>query len=243
MGNWEVECDPPVLGQMLELLAHDLRNPLSALHSNLGYLRTIAARETVPADVPDAIADGLVSCDGLAHIIDNVSQLAQLLRSAPLPTSPPDLVEAFVSDALQRAAGVAKAYGAKVEVTTASEARGLRLSVGREPFSRALTNLVLNAIQCSPRRSPVAVVLERGGEQLHIRVHDMGAPLGHDDPFGIVAQLATKTSSEGRYNRWLGLYIAAIAARAMGGSLQVVAPPPPFASAVCLALPLHLGGQ
>lgn len=239
MGDWEQEREPAVLGQMLELLAHDLRNPLSALHSNLGYLRTIAARESIPADVHEAIADGLVSCEGLAHIIDNLGQFAQLLRATQAPPAPPDLVDAFVSDALQRTESVARAYGSRVELTLTNEARGLRLALSRDPFSRVLTNLVLNAIQCSPRRSPVAVRVDRSGNEVRIEVDDMGAPPADPQPFGIAAQLATKTASDGRYNRWLGLYIAAITAQSLGGSLAVAPATPPFTSKLRLLLPAH----
>jgi two-component system OmpR family sensor kinase len=237
--KWEFEVDPAVLGQMLELLAHDLRNPLSALHSNLGYLRTIAGREAAAPDVSEAVLDGLVSCEGLAHIIDNVSLLAQLLRSAAVPPAPPDLVDVFIADALQRVAGVTKAYGAKVDVSADAEASGLRIGVGREPFARAFTNIVLNAVQCSPRRSAVSVHVGRNGTNVLIDVRDMGTPLTEADPFGIHTQLATKNSSDGRYNRWLGLYIAALSARTMGGQLEVVSPPAPFTASLRLTLPLY----
>src|SRR6186713_225154 len=58
-----------LIGELLGLLAHDLRNPLSALHSNLGYLDTVLSSHDDEAR--EAVEDGVVSCDGLSHVIDN----------------------------------------------------------------------------------------------------------------------------------------------------------------------------
>ena len=43
--------DPVTFGELLGLLAHDLRNPLSALHSNLGFLTSIVQhdKDALPA--------------------------------------------------------------------------------------------------------------------------------------------------------------------------------------------------
>src|SRR5690606_13210231 len=48
---------PRLIGELLGLLAHDLRNPLSALHSNLGYLDAVLASRD--EEVREAIEDGL----------------------------------------------------------------------------------------------------------------------------------------------------------------------------------------
>ena len=61
--------DPELVGELLGLFAHDLRNPLSALQSNASYLESTPG---IDQDSLEAIADLLVACDGLAHIIDNL---------------------------------------------------------------------------------------------------------------------------------------------------------------------------
>src|SRR5690606_3048732 len=66
-----------VLGELLGLLAHDLRNPLSALHSNVGYLGSLSER--YDDDAKEAIADALLSCDSLRTVIDSVEILSHVL--------------------------------------------------------------------------------------------------------------------------------------------------------------------
>src|SRR6186713_3605789 len=69
-----------LLGELLGLLAHDLRNPLSALHSNVGYLGSLS--DKYDDDAREAIADALLSCDGLRIIIDSVEILSHVLTEA-----------------------------------------------------------------------------------------------------------------------------------------------------------------
>jgi signal transduction histidine kinase len=77
---------PVTLGQLIGLLAHDLRNPLSALHSNVGFLDSVV--ESRDDDVREALQDARVSCDGLMYIIDNLELLGRALSDAPdMPTT------------------------------------------------------------------------------------------------------------------------------------------------------------
>lgn len=241
MGKWDIETDPGVLGQMLALLAHDLRNPLSALHSNLGYLQTVTSRKAnADPDVAEAIGDGLISCEGLSHIIDNVNLFAQLLRGSAQAAPVPSGFSALVSEALQHGAGLARAHGVSVDLEVSSDASRARVNLSRDLLTRALSNLVRNCVQHSPTRSRVEVRLSADEARVFVRFSDNGPslPVGEDKrTFGVVFQLAQKTGTEGRYNRWIGLYVTDIAADALGGRLSVETPESPFTSCLQLALP------
>ena len=67
-----------LLGGLLALIVHDLRNPLSALHSNASFLQS--ARDAVSTDFKEALEDVSASCEALGHIIDNVELLSLKLR-------------------------------------------------------------------------------------------------------------------------------------------------------------------
>jgi K+-sensing histidine kinase KdpD len=239
MIDWERELDASVLAQALELLAHDLRNPLSALHSNLGYLKNVAPGERDSDDVEEAIADGVASCEGLSHIIANLGVFAQLVRGGSARSAPPAKASGFVQAAVAKASGVAQSFGTDVEVDISEGARGLSLNASGELLPIALANLVLNSIQCSPRRSRVLIRVEGAAEGREVVVSflDGGPPLEAPDALELRGHLASKTKPGGRYNRWLGLYVAGIAARAMGGDLNSTQPVDPFTSALRLTLP------
>jgi K+-sensing histidine kinase KdpD len=239
----ELEEDRAVLAQILELLAHDLRNPLSALHSNLGYLKNVTPADASDPEVVEAISDGLASCEGLSHIIANLSVFAQLLRSAPQPQAVAAPAVVFVNDALKRTANTARTYGTTVELEVSAEARTARLSVSGELLSRALVNLVLNAVHCSPRRSTILLELSvREDSTVRLAMHDQGTPLEPGaESFGLGVQVASKTNPRGRYSRWLGLHVASITTNALGGTLESVPPKDGFASCLLLTLPSYRG--
>ena len=89
-----------LIGELLGLLAHDLRNPLSALHSNLGYLDTVLSSQDEEAR--EAVEDGVVSCDGLSHVIDNVDLLGQVLRGGLRVQKSPSPAAALIAGAVER---------------------------------------------------------------------------------------------------------------------------------------------
>ena len=76
MATDRLESD--LVGGLLGLIVHDLRNPLSALHSNASFLQS--ARDTTSEDAKEALEDVSASCEALGHIIDNVELLSLALR-------------------------------------------------------------------------------------------------------------------------------------------------------------------
>ena len=137
--------DPRLLGQLLVLLAHDLRNPLSALHSNIGFLES--STDSRDSDLREALADVTVSCGSLNQIIDNLelfglSTLEEPPRLDRLPVS----LDELSREAVNRALASAGSYGAEL-VLAPSSSPGLRVRVHREMATRALGNLLFNAIQ------------------------------------------------------------------------------------------------
>lgn len=242
MGKWDATREPEVLGQLLALLAHDLRNPLSALHSNLGYLRTVAARsELSDPDIPEAINDGLVSCDGLSHIIDNVGFLSQQLRESPPAPPSSGAVVRLVREAVGRVEAFARSHGVMLSQAATDRSQGVQVNVSRDVFSRAVTNVVRNAVLFSPSGATVAVDVDAEDEKAIITVHDTGPtmPLGSEQQhFGLDGQLAAKRGNDGRYSRWMGLFIADLAAELAGGALAIVTARAPFTNAMAITLPL-----
>src|SRR5690606_3546085 len=61
-------------------------------------------------EVSDALADGIISCDGLSHIIDNIDLLGHVLRNAARPSRIPFEVDALVADVVSRCGAVAQSH-------------------------------------------------------------------------------------------------------------------------------------
>jgi two-component system sensor histidine kinase MtrB len=208
-----------LLGQLLVLLAHDLRNPLSALHSNIGFLES--STDGKDSDLREALADVTVSCGSLNQIIDNLelfglSTLEEPPRLERLPVSLDDLAK----EAVNRALASAGSYGAELVLVPNSSA-GVRVRVHREMAIRALGNLLFNAIQHGGG-GVVSVACAADGSHGVIRVSDAGLPISpnlRDNAFTAAGQISCKNDPDGRYSRGLGLFAAGVAAALSGAEV------------------------
>lgn len=216
--------DSNVIAGLLGLLAHDLRNPLSALQSNVNYVGGAAAG--ADPDVREAIDDAVLSCESLGHVVENMELLAHgISDTQPRPPEPVELVP-VVEEVVALHQGQASSHGARLALRP-SPARSVRALAHRDPLRRALGNLLRNAIQYCPNGT-VTVSLNDEGDRVGVVVADTGPGL---DPslcelaFAAAGQLTVKSAPGGRYGRGLGLYCARVAATLAGATVDPVEPP------------------
>jgi signal transduction histidine kinase len=215
---------PRLIGELLGLLAHDLRNPLSALHSNLGYLDAVlAARDE---EVREAIEDGIVSCDGLSHVIDNVDLFGQALRGSGETSSHGSAtpVTALIAAAVESCQAAARSHGLVLQLDASARQVHASVEAGRELATRALSNLIRNSIQHAPPASTVSVSAAIDGAWVKVQVRDSGAAFPDSNrkhAFTAEGQVAAKARS-GRYSRGMGLYCAELAAVLCGAQIDVL---------------------
>jgi signal transduction histidine kinase len=225
-----------LIGELIGLLAHDLRNPLSALHSNLGYLEAVLPSDE--GDAREAVEDGVVSCDGLSHVIDNVDLLGQILRGGMSVSRGASSVAALVAAAVERCQPAARSHGLKLELDPKSRQLHATVDVGRDLALKALMNLIRNGIQHAPPSTTVHVSAAIEGKNVCVYVKDGGTPLTDDlveSAFTAEGQVAGKARSNSRYSRGMGLYCARVAARLCGAEVRVV--PSPKGNTFQLSLP------
>lgn len=216
--------EPPVIGELLGLLAHDLRNPLSALHSNLGFLKSVLT--STDKDVLEAVEDSVVSCEGLAHIIDNMDLVGRSFRGRPdVESSGADVVR-LVQEVVEASSHMAKSHGVALELAPLS-AGPLLSRGGRDLLERALANLLRNSVQHSPPGATVKISGRRDPGGFAVLIADSGSRLSSEgvSPFTAAGQVQAKSVPHGRYSRGLGLYCAGLAAAVAHCTLRMAEPP------------------
>ncbi len=209
------------IGGVLGLLTHDLRNPLAALSSNVGFLNMVG--DSFSDDVREAIEDVHLSIEALTRIVDSLELLAHDL--GPLETMSPMSVR--IADRLrsllppiERAAA---SHGVELAIATNGHDED-RILVGEVYFGRALSALLLNAITAAPPRSMVRLNILAEGQDFIFRVTDEGEAL---DPalaeaaLSAAGQVEIKTTKAGRYSRGLGLYVVARSAEVAAAHVRV----------------------
>lgn len=214
------ELEPKVLSELLAMIAHDLRNPLSAIGSNVGFIGSLV--DETDEDASEALRDSVVSCDGLLHIIDNVDLLALALGGGRVSAPGPMAIVPLVTDIVTKNQATAASHGVELELDVAPAADRCQVSANRDMLARALSNLVKNAIQHGSGATPVRVSVTVDGAHALISVVDPGPPLDPDlgaEAFSAAGQLVSKGLPAGRYSRGLGLYAARIAAEATGARI------------------------
>lgn len=235
----EDDLRPEIVGELLGLLAHDLRNPLSALHSNTGFLAS--ALENVDDEMREALSDTLVSCDGLAHIIDNMEVLAHALGGrGPLARQRFDIA-ALLTEIVNRNLALAKSHGVTLVLERDAAALSVLVEAHRDMTGRAIGNLVRNGIQHAAGSSAVRVSARIDGPDCVISIEDEGMHLSEqlrEEGFSGRGQLVAKSARGGRYSRGLGLFSARVAAEAAGARVRSASKPPPSNNVFEISIPL-----
>lgn len=209
--------DPKDLSDLLSLLAHDLRNPLSALLTNVNFLRTCH----VPPDGQEALSDASLCCTMIGQFVTNLDVISRsLVGTAPTCRAVP--VSKAASDGIGRLSSQARAQG--INLRLAAESEGPHIWVDPRWFGRALDNLLANSLQYAPAGSLVTVEIARRDEVGVVIILDDGPVVPPDLrawSLSMEAQNDAKQRFEARYGRGLGLYCAAQAARLGGARVEV----------------------
>ena len=214
------ELSSELVSALLGLFAHDLRNPLSALHSNVSFLGSVLG--TSDTDAREALEDVAASSDALGHITDNLELFALALEGAKPRDAHEFPLRELLREAAQKSRRFAESYRVSLEVD-ADSAGELRAVANRDMLLRALSNLVRNAIQHAGESGKVTVRARRDDNELVVTVTDSGTPLSSEvrqAAFTPEGQLSTKNVSGGRYSRGLGLYAARIATSIAGATVR-----------------------
>lgn len=230
--------DRKTLGGLLALLVHDLRNPLSALHSNVDFL--VSTLVDMDEDTRGALEDAVVSCDSLVSIVDNAELVAFSLQGTSERAGEPLAVSAVVADVVTRQKLLARSHGVEVIVHSSATEAEARVLANRDMYARAFGNLLRNAIQHGGPDG-VRIWLEDKGTRLNLVVGDSGPGLSQefrDVAFSAAGQLSAKGKAGGRYGRGLGLLAARLAAESAGATVEVTDAPADLNCALALSAPV-----
>jgi signal transduction histidine kinase len=149
---------------MAARLAHEVRNPLAAIKG----LSTHMARNAADPKTAERLAIVAAEADRLQAIVDGFLSFSRGLDDLNLSTLRPFEVARELAVLLEMRAQEA---GVTLEV---SGDRNLTLFADARKLRQALLNLVLNAIQASPRDATVSVSVAGECERALLTVHDDG---------------------------------------------------------------------
>ena len=200
------------VGQLASTIAHEMGTPLNVVRAR-GAM--IAGGELGPERSRELGGVIVEQCDRVA---DTIRRLLDFSRRDPPDRFHTDLARP-VRQAVQWLEAAAREHGVRVELETAASELGAR--VDPRQIQQAVTNLVLNAVQASPRGERVVVRVSRdeAAREAVIEVSDHGPGIAPElrarvtEPF-----FTTKPAGQGT---GLGLAIVEEIAREHGGRVEL----------------------
>jgi acyl-CoA hydrolase len=204
-----------LLGDLLARLAHDLRNPLMAVRSNLNYLR-----DEVSGEDQEVVRESLLSLQRGNRLIDDALDLARLRSGMLSPTL--DAVRLRSLERPLRRALEMELSRRELQVDLPDVA----LRTNQALLQRALTAILEHALRNTPSGQVVRLegALQDG---LRLRICDPGPPFSQQAEPSLVAEELGRRPAPApgcRNDKGLGLYFAGTAARFLGAGVAVLDP-------------------
>ncbi|WP_427868654.1 sensor histidine kinase [Leucobacter luti] len=200
--------------QFIDDASHELRTPIAVAQGEL-ELALLNPRE--PVEYRAAIARALAALGELGSLTSGLLLLTSTERAAAIG-SPVD-----VRDAAERAMlAMPQEIRERVhlEVTGRAEITG-----AAELLVRAIANLVENAGKFSPAGTPIAVVVERSGDEVRVVVSDEGPGMAAEQAAAAFDRFWRADSSRTLPGHGIGLSIVRRIAELHGGSAMLRSKP------------------
>jgi two-component system, OmpR family, sensor kinase len=218
--------------ELVTVLAHDLRNYLQPLHMRLELLRLRAQRDGRTEDASDAdgAARAVMRLGGLVSEILDVARIDQgVFQLFPEPVDLGVLVRDTVGmlSTPERPVALTVQEGPPIVV---------RADPGR--LRQCLENVIANALQKSPAKTPVSVFVTCRARHARVDVQDQGPGIPEDILPHVFDRFVSGTRQQGGLG--LGLYLAKRIAAIHGGDLTAESAPGEGARFM-LTLPLPEG--
>jgi len=203
--------------KFLGMVAHDLRNPISAA---LGYADMIA-EDADPTGITHDMARKIVDASrSMMMLVDDLLDAAAIESGKFSVNCEPTDLKLLISDKVD-----AHQYRAKKKniAVHAQLAETMPISLDKHRIGQVLDNLLSNAIKFSPQGATIRVSLESTADGVSIIVADQGPGMDADDlaRLGGDFQSLSAKPTAGEKSTGLGLAIAKKVIDAHAGSMQV----------------------
>jgi len=156
--------------EMAKQIAHEIKNPLTPMKLNIQYLQRTKPQDEEYSKYLDRVTNTLI------EQIDNLSNIAtEFSNFAKIPTASNQVLK--VAEQLQRIIDLYMASEKAEIVFNPNDCSDVEINADKEQLSRAIINLVKNAIQSVPdsRKAEIEIDLSRRNRIVVIAISDNGS--------------------------------------------------------------------
>lgn len=194
------------LGLLVPMLAHNIRNPLASIRATAQVI-----------DAPDLDQETQESIQGIIHTVDRLERWTGSLLSYLHPIKP-SLNPVLLSTVVQGAIGTLrqKLQEKAIHIEENSAQLEATILTDEHLLEQMLYNLLLNALEASPKGSTIQLTCQRVSQDLILRIKDQGPGM----PFTPNPHAITPGPTTKRFGTGLGIPFAFKVCEELGGALQ-----------------------
>ncbi|RYZ12414.1 MAG: HAMP domain-containing histidine kinase [Comamonadaceae bacterium] len=218
------------------VLGHEIRNPLSAIHSAQTLLQRAPGDEKRVAWASELIGRQVAQ---LTRMADDLLDLSGLMRG-PLPLGAPVDLHQVLRQAVEQSAPLCARKGHRLE-DRSGESPPATVTGDAQRLVQVFANLLTNAAKYTDPGGTIVLTSEaRGGDRVAVTIQDDGVGL----PPGAIAELfepfvqAPGAASNAEGGLGLGLAIVRKIVLAHGGEVTAESPGPGLGSRFTVVLPV-----
>ena len=203
---------------MIAIVSHDLRSPLTAVLLGIGYVKRAAAEGRPLESLYGALDAIHRSADSMKRLVDDLLDAARI-ESGRFSLEPArQRLVPILEDAVD--AGRLAADARRIRIDLEAPAGEHLVHCDRQRLTQVLGNLIGNAVKFSPEGARVELRLRDEGEWLRIEVRDWGPGIAAEHLPHVFDRYwqATGTAHLGT---GLGLFIARAIVESHGGRIHV----------------------
>ena len=203
--------------ELARRLAHELKNPLFPLQLTVENL--VRARELPPAEFDEVFRESTTTLGteiaNLKTIIGRFSDFSKMPK--------PELERVDAKDVVERVRALyesAASHDAKIKIAVEVDRAPMSLDADPELLHRALSNLVLNAMDAMPDGGVLTISAHPKGEKVELRVADTGQGMTPEE----CERLFTPYYTTKQHGTGLGLAIVQSVIADHAGTIAVESP-------------------
>jgi signal transduction histidine kinase len=216
----ETEAARRAREDVLAVVSHDLRSPLSSILLGASLLKRDADDVRLPVDMRRA-AEGIGrSANQMRRLIEDLLDAVKIEKGQfRIEVGQHDLA-AMIEDAVHGVLAAAEAKGVRL---APGAAHGASVRCDRDRVTQALANLLGNAVKFSPEGGVVEIDTQLSADWLRIAVRDYGPGIAEAELPRLFERWQAKGTAH--LGTGLGLFIARSIAQAHGGRIEVASEP------------------
>lgn len=205
---------------MLRVVSHDLRNPVTGVLMGTRMLR----RQLEEGDPGLEILDGIeVAADRQRRLIRDLSDVASIETGRLSIEVRPCEVASLVRSAVRTFESLAEQRSVTLDWTALDDLRPVL--VDRDRVVQVLVNLLDNALAVTPEGGRIWMEAAQGDEHLELSVHDTGPGIAPEDQARVFDRFWRGEQASRRGGSGLGLAIARGIVEGHGGAIGVESKP------------------